>query len=170
MLITPDLFIDFANCKYKASLKASGNVGIVPEHQRLHEALNREYTNKALPEIRARFRPTDIVESPPSLRHAMLEGTSLILRPSTIVADLAATFDAVTKDKRPSQDPEYHPVLFSRFNKTPHEDRLRLAFHAVVLSELQGELPLYGTVVHGPEMRSSKVILRRPDRLTRVGG
>jgi hypothetical protein len=117
MLITSDLFIDFANCKYKASLKASGKVGIVPEHQRLHEALNREYTNKALPEIRARFRPTDIVESPPSLRHAMLEGTSLILRPSTIVADLAATFDAVTKDKRPSQDPEYHPVLFSRFNK-----------------------------------------------------
>jgi predicted RecB family nuclease len=168
MLITPDLFIDFAKCKYKASLKVSGNVGIVPEYRRLHEALNREYTKKTLPEVRARFSPTEIVESPPSLRDAMREGASLILRPSTTVADLSATFDAVAKDKRPSQDPEYHPVLFSRFNKISHEDRLRLAFHAIILSEIQGQPPLYGTVIHGTDIHWSKVVLRRPDRLTRV--
>lgn len=168
MPITPDLFIDFAKCKYKASLKMSGNVGIVPEYQRLHEALNREYTKEILPQVRARFSPTEIIESPPSLLDAMREGASLILCPSTTLADLSATFDAVAKDKRPSENPEYHPVLFSRFNKIPNEARLRLAFHAVVLSEIQGQLPLYGTIIHGPQIRSSKVILRRPDRLTRV--
>jgi hypothetical protein len=95
MLITSDLFIDFANCKYKASLKMNGNVGIVPEHQRLHEALSRKYAKETLPQVRARFSPTEIVESPSSLQDAMREGASIILRPSITVADLSATLDAV---------------------------------------------------------------------------
>jgi hypothetical protein len=51
------------------------------------------------------------------------------------------------------REPVFAPVLFILNETVSHADKMLLAFNALVLSSVQGALPLVGKIVHG--MRAS---------------
>ena len=60
--------------------------------------------------------------------------------------------------------PVYAPVLFILNETVSHADKMLLAFNALVLSLVQGELPAIGKIVHGSNLQGAEVQNRAAGR------
>jgi predicted RecB family nuclease len=104
-------------------------------------------------------------------RQTLLAGTKLILDAKLTMDDLQASIDAIVRidGESPLSNFSYLPVQYCREAKIPRAAKLLLAFRSMVLGKIQGSLPSYGIIVHGPDFTEEKLKLQSlQDRATRL--
>ena len=160
-IITEEIFCAYLKCKYKAYLKLHGTVGEVSEYERLLTRIDVEYRKIAKRELLRTHGKAAISENPLSLSDTIQSRKELILNISMNSDDASCHLDALY---RASKIEVVVPLVYSPFLFTPHErvtadDRLRLAFAALVLSHVQGTQPESGRIIHGPIFKAARVSL-----------
>jgi hypothetical protein len=163
MKITSQLFDAFIRCKFKLHLLATGHKDVTAEYGQLLEDLDRKYRQEAILRLQQQFSAGQVANNPASILDAQTEGPELML-------DVALANDQFSVDslvlKNIADDgclgrPAYAPMLFFQREKINRWDKLRIAFHALGLSDVLGHLPAFGTIIHGRSGKASKVKSRR---------
>jgi predicted RecB family nuclease len=154
--LTDAVFDAFLKCRYKAHLKLLGTVGEPSDYQRLQARLAAEYRLDARQAwLRGRDSASAIV-NPDSLAATIQSRPTQILDALAADADLSCQLDVMERNT----DGTYTPVVFSRNQRITTDDRMGLAFGAVVLARVQGMQPSVGQIVHGSQFHSTRISLQ----------
>jgi predicted RecB family nuclease len=170
MVIDGNLFVNFCHCRYKASLKAVGEVGEVTEFELVVTNSVEAYKTLAIDRLLKQTSGRQITCRPPSIRQAVEARAGLILD-ATIEAlgvSLGGVVVEALEGKPEGRPTAYVPVVFYPEPKTPREFSLLAALHGIVLSEaLACPVPLV-KLVHGPDYSISRIKLDGPGGPTRL--
>jgi predicted RecB family nuclease len=171
--ITKDVVESYLHCKYKGHLKLTGQQGTKCDYETLLTEMRAEVRLATLDKILARHPGEGILRNVPLTTPVLRQGVSFIL--DTILEDdvVSLHFDGLKKVDGPSKLGAFHyvPVLFHEGSRVGKDQQLLLGLYGLLLSRLQGHMPVYGLVWHGRECKSTRVRLnadlRRTERLLR---
>jgi predicted RecB family nuclease len=161
MLITDDIFQAFLQCETKAHLKLSGAAGDqreFPEWERHRvEAYKRQYYLH----VRADCREDEClvgVALPQDLSHSLWR---LVMDCRVQTPALQSHIHIVERCTSAGQTPHhpYIPVRLIPREKLTPQDKLVLAFDALVLSAATGQAPPFGKIIYGAAYAVAKVQL-----------
>lgn len=171
--ITRDILESYLHCKYKGYLKLTGQQGTMSDYEALLTEMRAEVRLAAIDKILARHPGEEIPRNVPLTTSALKQGASFILD-ATLDDDLVSLhFDGLKKVDGPSKLGDFHyiPMLFHEGEKIPNEERLLLELYGLLLSRLQGQMPIKGIIWHGMECKGTMVRLnadlRKTERLLR---
>ena len=158
MTITAELFGAFLQCPTKCWLKPIGEQGAGNPYAEWVQAQNESYRVAGIDRLRSSAMPGESVTSPPAdgLKEAKWR---VALDVVVKTADLESRVHGV--ERVPSEGrgkpAQFIPVRFIFRNKLTKEDKLLLAFDALVLSGLlQRDLGI-GRIIHGDDHTTLKV-------------
>jgi predicted RecB family nuclease len=157
MIITDKIFKAYLNCNYKSYLKLHRHNGEKTDYEKLQNRLDTKFHLDALTNLQTTF-PNDTISSTPVVTPLILQmGTHLLADTTIKVNGLQSSFDALI---RFSQDScLYEPVLYYRPQKITRIQKLLITYKALVLGQLQGEIPTYGHVIYGDKFSFTKIRL-----------
>ena len=161
--ITDDVLRGFVHCSFKGHLLLNGESGSKGDYELLQQELKEECSAELLRNIQHEYRFTEISKESNSVLKDLRNGIPMIVAAQITYGDLSAHFDAIQRVNGESALGSFHyvPVIFSRSNKASREEKLLLAFRAIVLSRLQNRPPDYGHLIYGPSCKTVKIKLQR---------
>lgn len=150
-MITDDIFINFLNCNRKAFLRAAGIPGYPTDIETVLLDLGRVYRRQALEAFLASYSAQDVLYDPPRLEEALKSTIQVIVKATASADGLSSVIHVAERMKATAQRraPVFAPVLFVLNETISHADKMLLAFSALALSSVQGELPAIGKIIHG---------------------
>jgi predicted RecB family nuclease len=150
-MVTNDIFTSHLNCRRKAYLKAAGLSGEPHDFEVVQLGLDRAYRARALAAFLDPRAEDGVIRAPASLEAVLRERPHVIVNAAAEADGIRSHIHALERTEQTSERtaPIYAPVLFVRNEKITHEDKLLLAFNALVLSALQGQHPAVAKIVHG---------------------
>jgi predicted RecB family nuclease len=159
MIVSLPLFEAYIECRTKCWLRSraepsTGN--LYAEWTNLQKAT---YCEDQLKHLLRTFHESDRVDEPQISRHAAKNAkwrfaTNVLLRTDGLETHLHALERKPSERRRPAQ---FIPYLFRFFNKVTKNDKLSLAFDALVLREVVGCEAGFGKIVHGDSGNTLKV-------------
>jgi predicted RecB family nuclease len=171
--ITRDVLEAYLNCKYKGHLKLTGQQGTQSDYEGLLMEARAEVRLAAIETILARHPPEEVARNIPLTLSALRKGPAYLLD-ATLEDDLLALhFDGLKRVDGPSKLGDFHyvPMLFHEGEKIHKEQRLLLEVYGLLLSRLQGQMPVHGILWHGKGGKATRVRLnadlRKTERLLR---
>ena len=171
--ITKDILESYLHCKYKGYLKLTGQQGTKCDYETLLTEMRAKVRLAAIDKILARHPGEEIPRNIPLTTTALKQGASFILD-ATLEDDLVLPhFDGLKKVDGPSKLGDFHyiPMIFHEGRQVRDEQRLLLELYGLLLSRLQGQMPVNGIIWHGKECKATRVRLnadlRKTERLLR---
>ncbi len=160
-MITDEIFLSYLSCTHKSFLKLHGQVGSKTDFEKHQKHLQSKFSLLAQSKLCSSFGPNDVLSIELLTNKDIMCGKPLIFNASISVDNLSCTFDALKKVSFDSSSNPFHyvPVLYRREPNILANDKLLLAYKLHVLSQLEANIPLYGYIVCGPELRNSRVHL-----------
>ena len=171
--ITKDVLESYLNCKYKGHLKLTGQQGTKSDYETLLIEMRAKVRLAAIDKILASRPVEEIPRNIPLTTSALKQGASFLLD-ATLDDDLVSiTFVGLKKVDGPSKLGDFHyiPMIFHEGQKVRKEQKFLLELYGLLLSHLQGHMPVQGIIWHGKECKATRVRLnadlRRTERLFR---
>jgi predicted RecB family nuclease len=161
MLITDEIFRAFLNCETKAHLKFLGEVGPQREHVELKRSCFDDFKQECLAKLRADFGESNCLVGASSLQ--TLGGSKRCLLIDCVLQSQGLQSHVHTLERSAvpinGKSDSFIPIRCVLNNRITEHDKLLLAFGALVLSTISGEMPLFGKIVYGCEQRVVKAQL-----------
>jgi predicted RecB family nuclease len=161
MLITDDIFQAFLQCETKAHLKLAGAVGDQGEFPNWERHLVEDYKQQCYRQWRADFGEAEClvgVALPQDLDNNRCRlAMDCTVRAQEMQSHLHAV-ELLAAPGKPNDSP-YMPIRYVPREKITTQDKLLLAFDALVLWTVSGEAPRFGKIIHGREHATAKVEL-----------
>ena len=161
MLITDDIFHAFLQCETKAHLKLTGAVGDQRAFSEWERHLVEDYKRQCYRQWRADFGEAEClvgVALPQDLDNSRCRLVmDCRVRTQEMQAHLHAV-ERVASPGKPNHSP-YMPIRCVPREKITTQDKLLLAFDALVLWTVSGEAPRFGKIIHGRKQATAKVEL-----------
>jgi predicted RecB family nuclease len=158
MKITSDLFDAFLRCATKCYLRSTGQTGASNAYAEWVRERNDAYRKEALQRLVTVAEGEAAVTTPDAanLKTATWRlAVDLPLETETMASRLHAVEREPSQGRgRPAQ---FIPIRFVFFNKLTKDDRLLVAFDALVLSEVLGREVSVGKIIHGDNHATLKV-------------
>jgi predicted RecB family nuclease len=170
MTITNRLFAASIRCGLKFHYLATDHQGTPSEYGLVLEDLDRRYRENVLVRFQHELDPSEVVSNPASILEAVAKAPKLTVDASLVNGRFSidsVVLKKISNDDRSGQS-DYVPLLFLHCEKINRHDKLLLAFQALVLSEVLGDLPAFGTIIHGHDAKPSRVNFRTPAGVTAV--
>ena len=171
--ITRDVLESYLNCKFKGHLKLTGQQGTKSDYETLLSEMRAKVKLAAIDKILARNPEEEIPRNIPLTTSVLKQGASFLLD-ATLEDDLfSLSFDGLKKVDGPSKVGDFHyiPMIFHEGRRVRDEQRILLELQGLLLSRLQGQMPVNGVVWHGKECKVTRVRLnadlRKTERLLR---
>ncbi len=169
MLITEDIFWAFLQCKTKSHLILSGAVGDRREFSDWERKRAADYQRQFCTQLRSNCRGGELLRGV-TLAQALANHQCRVALDCVVQTDELQShiplLERITPVGKTAHNP-YIPVrLFPREKITP-QDKLLVAFDALVLSTASGTAPRFGKIIHGSEYAVAKVTL---DELLQTAG
>src|SRR5262249_46909001 len=161
MLITDDIFHAFLQCETKAHLKLAGAVGDQREFPAWERHLVEDYKQQCYRQWRAAFGEAACLVGgafPHDLDHSQWR---FMLDCRVQTQELQSHLHAVERlaaPGKPNHSP-YMPIRCVPREKITTQDKLLLAFDALVLGTVSGQTPRFGKIIHGRAQAAAKVEL-----------
>lgn len=171
--ITRDVLESYLNCKFKGHLKLTGQQGTKSDYETMLNDIRAEVRVAAIERIIASHPAQEIPRNIPLTTDALKQGAPFLLDPILEDDLFSLAFDGLKKVDGPSKLGDFHylPILFYEGQKVRKEQRLLLDIYGLLLSRLQGHMPVYGIIWYGKLRKAKKVRLnadlRRVERLLR---
>lgn len=166
--ITSNTFEAYLKCPTKCWLVAAGEPAPGNTYSKWTAIQNEHYRVAVTNHLLAGFETKDCIISPSPATLITTEwrlAVNVVIRalrwPNSAVAvsDLTSNFQAI--ERLPSKDrgnkAEFVPIRFTIFHKVDRDEKLMLAFDAMVLSELLGRDIRGGKIIHGYDHAKLKV-------------
>ena len=159
MRITPDLFAAYLKCPTKCWLRSRGEAGGENEYadwvRTQNESYHRANANRLLESVPEHER----VIAPPAGENPKTTGWRLAMDLPAQTPDLESCLHAVERVPAESRGKpaQFIPIRFVFTNKLTKDDRLLVAFDALVLSEMLGREVTLGKIIHGDDHTTLKV-------------
>jgi predicted RecB family nuclease len=159
MLITDIIFHAFLQCETKGHLKLAGAVGDQREFPEWERHLVEDYKQQCYRHWRADFGEAEClvgVAFPQDLDNSRCR---LVMDCTVRAQEMQAHFHAVERVAAPDKQnySPYMPIRCVPGEKITTQDKLLLAFDALVLLTVSGQAPRFGKIIHGRERASAKV-------------
>src|SRR5262249_13663406 len=159
MLITDDIFQAFLQCETKAHLKLTGAVGdhrAFPEWER---TLIEDYKRQCYRQWRADFGEAACLVGGTFPHDLDNNRCHLVLDCRVRVQEMQSYLHAVERVAAPGQTNQslYMPIRCVPREKITTQDKLLLAFDALVLGTVSGEVPRFGQIIHGRKQATTKI-------------
>src|ERR1035437_52031 len=167
MKITSDLLDAFLKCPTKCYLRSTGQAGAGNAYAEWVREQNDTYRKEAVQRL-VTLAEGEVAVSTPDAANLKTVTWRLALDLSLETETMASWLHAV--ERMPSQGrgrpAQFIPVRFTFFNKLTKNDRLLVAFDALVLSEVLGQEVSVGKLIHGDD--HSTVNVKTPALLTKA--
>src|SRR2546423_2162683 len=159
MLITDDIFQAFLQCETKSQLKLSGAVGDHRAFPDWEHNLVEDYKRQCHRQLRADFGEDEYlvgVAFPQDLEHSRCR---LVMDCTVRAQEMQSHLHALERSASPgtTNHRSYVPIRCVPREKITTQDKLLLAFDALVLWTVSGEVPRFGKIIHGCEQATAKV-------------
>ena len=167
--ITDGLLEAFLQCKFKSRLRIQDRAGRISEFESHQIAQDKTYRLLADQRLLALHPGTHAVTAPLADAATLAVGKPLVLALTATGDSLQAHIDAIERIDKPSLlgDFSYQPIQYCREDTISRTARLLLAFRSIVLGEIQGVLPSYGLIIHGPDFTRRRLKLDSLQRKVR---
>ena len=158
MKISSDLFAASLKCPTKCYLRSTGHAGTGNAYAEWAQAQNDTCRGKATKLLTLELPKTQVVVAPPAAEDLESAQWRLALDLPVQAGDIESRIHAVervpSKGRKPDQ---FIPIRFIFTNKLAKDDRLLVAFDALVLSLLLGREVSVGKIIHGDNHATLKV-------------
>src|SRR5260221_6224369 len=159
MNITPALFEAFLKCPTKCFLRSGGEVGTGNDYADWVRNENVAYREAGTKRLMEDIPPDECAlpsPDPPNLKAAKWRlAVDLPARAQNLESRLHAVERVASEGQgKPAQ---FIPIRFLFTNKLTRDDKLLLAFDALVLSEMLGREVSIGKIIHGDDHATFKV-------------
>jgi predicted RecB family nuclease len=171
--ITRGVLESYLNCKVKGHLKLTGQAGTKSDYESLLSEMKAEVRLAAIDKILASHPGEEIPRNVALTTAALKQGAPFLLDATLEDETYSLTFDGLKKVNGASKLGDFHyvPLLFHEGRRVRKEQRLLLEVYGLLLSRLQGHMPVYGVVWHGKSSMATRVRLnadlRKTERLLR---
>jgi predicted RecB family nuclease len=159
MKITADIFEAFLKCPTKCYLRSLGDVGTENAYADWLSIQNESCRREGVKCLTARTAPGEHVGSPSATTNLKLAkwqfAIDYVVRSQNLESRLHAV-ERIPSGGR-SKAVQFIPIRFIPTNKISRDDKLLLAFDALVLSELLGHEVGIGRIIHGEDQAALKV-------------
>lgn len=161
MQITEDIFQSFLQCETKAYLKFSGMVGLQREFSDWERSRVENYKQQCHGQLRSKFLEEECLISTALPRDVDKSKYRLVIGCIVSTQGLQSHIHALERSTAPENRKltPFLPIRFVSSEKLTTQDKLLLAFDALVLATASGKLPLFGKIIHGSEQTAVKVNL-----------
>jgi predicted RecB family nuclease len=161
MPITGEIFQAFLNCETKSHLLSSGAVGTQREFADWQDRQAEKYKQDCLNRLRAKYQENEklICQGTPN---DLKKAAFCLAVECSLQADGLQTQIHTLEELAPSDQKKqgaYLPIRFVPREKVTSQDKLLLAFDALVLSAVSGRQPASGKIIHGVDQKVMKVNL-----------
>lgn len=150
MRITPDLFAAYLKCPTKCWLCSRGETGAGNEYADWVRMQNESYRRANAPSLLEGFPEEERVTAPPPTENPKTAKWRLAVDLLAQTQDLESRLHAV--ERVPSEGrgkpAQFLPIRFVFTNKLTKDDKLLVAFDALVLSEVLGREVSLGKIIH----------------------
>lgn len=161
MVLDESLFDAYLKCKTKFYLKLSGNEASNPDFSNYKQNIFANYRAKVSKKLRHDFNEADCFIGTPILKDFTRNKYKFIinclLQGNGIESHIHALEKMNTRGSR--RFTPYVPLRFIPTEKITKQDKLILAFDALVVSSYLGKEPLFGKIIHGSKHSIIKVRL-----------
>ena len=159
MTITPHLFEAYLKCPTKSFLRALGEMATGNSYADWVRNQNASYRSEGSQRLTQRATQDGWVIGSPAVENVKSAKWRLAIDLTARAQKLESTIHAV--ERLPSQghgEPvQFIPIRFIYTDKLTRDDRLLLAFDALVLSETLGRDVGFGRIIHGEECATLEV-------------
>jgi predicted RecB family nuclease len=159
MLITDDIFQAFLQCETKGHLKLAGAVGDQREFPDWERTLVEDYKQQCYRPWRADCGEAACLAGV-VLPHDLDNSRCRLVMDCTVrTQEMQAHLHAVERVAAPGKmnDSPYMPIRCVPREKITTQDKLLLAFDALVIWTVTGQAPRFGKIIHGREQATAKV-------------
>ena len=159
MLITDDIFHAFLQCETKAHLKLAGAVGDQQEFPEWERTLVEDYTQQCYRQWRADCGEAECLAGV-GLPHDLDNSRCRLVMDCTVrTQEMQTHLHAVERVAAPGKTNHspYVPIRCVPREKITTQDKLLLAFDALVIWTVTGQAPRFGKIIHGREQATAKV-------------
>jgi predicted RecB family nuclease len=159
MLITDDIFHAFLQCETKAHLKLAGAVGNQRQFPEWERHLVEDYKQQCYRQWRADFGEAACLVGVTFPHDLDSSGCRLVMHCTVRAQELQAHLHAVERMAAPDKPncSPYLPIRCVPREKITTQDKLLLAFDALVLGTMSGHVPRFGKIIHGCERATVKI-------------
>jgi predicted RecB family nuclease len=162
MIISDEIFESFLYCKIKAHLKYLGISGSENYYAEWYRKFSDDFRKRCEDSLRDKYAECDfaynMLLSPQVLKNSQYR---LLVNCSLQTSELQSNFHAL--ELFPDDvDEKYNPYIPIRFIpnlKTTQNDKLLLAFDALILADCFGKPSPFGKIIYSPEQKVAKVKL-----------
>ena len=161
MLITDDIFQSFLQCETKSHLKLTGAAGDQRAFPDWERNLIEDYKRQCHRQLRADFGEAECLVGG-AFPHDLDNGLwRLVLDCRVRTQEMQSYLHALERVASPGQTNHspYMPIRCVPREKISTQDKLLLAFDALVLRTVSDEAPRFGKIIHGRKQATAKVEL-----------
>src|SRR6266850_4892058 len=161
MLITDDIFQAFLQCETKAHLQLSGAAGDQRAFPDWECTLVDDYKRQCHRQLCAAFQETECLIGGVFPQDLANRGRRLMLDCRVRAQEMQSDLHAVERVASPDQanHSPYMPIRCVPREKITTQDKLLLAFDALVLWTVSDEAPRFGKIIHGHKQATANVEL-----------
>ena len=147
------LFAGFLKCPTKCYLHSTGQTGSGNAYADWVGEQNDAYRAEAGKQLTTGLPETDLVVAPPAAGNLKVATWRLALDLPVQAGDVESRLQAVERvpAEGRGKPAQFIPIRFTLFNKLSKDDRLLVAFDALVLSEALGRPVSIGKIIHGDD-------------------
>ncbi len=158
MKLTSPLFEAFLKCPTKCYLRSTGQAGSGNAYAEWVSEQNDAYRGEATNRLMAGLPEAEVTVAPPAAEDLKAAKWRLALDLPLQAGDRESRLHAVQRvpPQGRGRPAEFIPVRFTFFNKLTKDDRLLLAFDALVLSEVLRREVSVGRIIHGDDHATLK--------------
>ena len=159
--VSNEIFDAFLICSYKSFLLASGLKGEKSDYIELISRLDNEYRVAASSRVAITAGQGLATINPKCHSKELHAGHKIFFNVCVTVEGLNSKIHAVKRVEGISKLGGFHyvPVIFSRNFSIGKNQKLWLAYRALVLGRAQDRIPDNGVIIYGPKLRKSRIRL-----------
>jgi predicted RecB family nuclease len=159
--ISNEIFDAFLTCSYKSFLLTSGLKGEKSDYIELISRLDNKYRVTASNRLAITAEQGLAANIPKCQFEELRAADEIFFNVCVTVEGLNSQIDAVKRVEGVSQLGPFHyiPVIFCRNVRIRKNQKLWLAYRALVLGQAQGRIPDHGGIIYGPKLKKSRIRL-----------
>ena len=154
--ITEKTIINLLSCEYKAFLSLKDDQ--LSSFEKTEQEKETIHRNCAIRKLAEKYDEEEIAQDTPFLE--IDRNKKLIFDVPLSSNTLSSRIDALEKLNVGQRKNHFIPVLFSFKEKLQKNEKLLLAYHGLLLSEIQGRIPEYGKIIYGERCATSRIALK----------
>jgi predicted RecB family nuclease len=150
--ITRDVIESDLNCKFKGHLKLAGEPGKLSDYELLMREAGERVRLAATALLLARHKEGEVLRGLTATPTVLGQSVPLLLDVTVEDGEFSVRFDALQRAAGPSRLGDFHyvPMLFHEAEKPARKPRALLELLGRVLGIIQGRVPGWGILIHGP--------------------